>query len=95
MALINLGQKVAEKSEEFGDKTEVLTTALKIKCTDETSKTIVASVEVQLTQLDEKTKTLKGALSIKDTSVIKQEVKKIKELSKNIVDNLKTLEESC
>ena len=94
-ALIKLGQKVSEKSEELRDKTEILITSAKIKCPDQTSKTTIASIEVQLSQLDSKSETLKQALSKRDTVVIKQEVKKIKELSKNIIENLKSLEETC
>lgn len=92
-ALINLGEKFVEKAEELKEKIEVAIRVLKKTCPGEAD--TINEVENQLAELEQNIINLKDAVTAKDKTKIKQEVKAIKSLSKSILENLKVIEDKC
>jgi len=93
MALINLGQKTAEKAKELEDNIKFMLNILERTCTSEAGK--INEVQGQLTQLDAHIVTLKTAVQSKDTTTIKTEVKAIYDLSKIMIVNMKEIKQVC
>jgi hypothetical protein len=93
MALVNLGQQVFEKTNEFIDDVENLLRIMKVTCSEQSDK--ITEVESQLADLQNSLNLLQQAIQTKNTSTIKSEVRKISDLSKSIVENLKIIEQAC
>lgn len=93
VAIIDIAEQASKKAEEFKEKVEHLLELLKIVCPSEEE--TITEIETQLQQLADEIDALKQAIQSKDTLTIKQEIKKISQLSKDIADNLKEIEAAC
>lgn len=92
-AIIDIAGQASEKAEEFKEDVEQLLKLLKIICPSE--KETITEVETQLQQLEDEIGVLKQAIQKEDTSTIKQEIKKISQLSEAMAKNLKEIKEAC
>ncbi len=92
-AVTDLANKAVQAAEELKIKVQQALTLLKVTCPEQ--KTTISTLESQLVQLESEVATLKQAIQAKNTATMKQEIQKITQLSKDIVNNLKIIEESC
>lgn len=92
-AIIDVSEQAVVKIEEFKKKVEQMLKVLKVTCPSEIE--TINEIEAQLEQLQNKLNDIKQAIQLKDTMTIKQEMKEINELSKDIADNLRKLEMAC
>ena len=92
-AIIDISEQASEKAEELKEKVEQLLKILKVTCPSE--KETISELETQLQQLESEIDALEQAIQSEDTQTIKQEIKKISELSKDIANNLKKIEAAC
>ncbi len=93
MALINLGQKVADKADDFINDVEKLLKVMKVSCNEQTSQ--ITEVEAQLNELQTSLTSLETAITEKDSATIKSQVRKISQLSKSIYEDMKSIEQAC
>ena len=93
MALVNLGQKFYDKAQELIEEVNRLLNVMKATCSEQTDK--IEEIQGDLDTLEAEMATLEDAIQTKNTSVIKTQVRKIKNLSTSIVTDMKTLEEAC
>lgn len=92
-AITNLAEKTAQKAEELKQKVDQALVLLKVTCPSQ--KATISTVESQLTQLESEITTLTQAIQAKNTTTMKQEIQKISQLSKEILNNLKAIEAAC
>ena len=92
-AIIDLAEKAAENADEFKAAVEKMLATLKVTCPSE--KETIAALEAELQQLEEKTAVLRQAIQSQDTQTMKQEIAKLNEDIKSIIDLVKKLEAAC
>lgn len=92
-AITELAEEATQKAEELKQKIAQALTLLKVTCPEQ--KTTISTLESQLVQLESEIAILKSAIQTKNTTTMKQEIQEITQLSKDIVNNLKIIEESC
>lgn len=92
-AIIDMANETLREAEEFIGKVKQVLKILKIICPAE--RETISEVEAQLQQLENEIDILKQAIQLKDIPTIRQEIKKISQLSKDIRDNLEKIEEAC
>lgn len=92
-AIVDIAEQASEKAEEFKKDVGQLLKLLKIVCPSE--RETITEVETQLQQLEDEMGVLKQAIQSESIPTIKQEIKKISQLSKDIANNLKEIEEAC
>ena len=92
-AIIDIAEQASEKAEEFKEKVEQLLKILKVTCPSEIE--TISELETQLQQLGDEIDVLEQAIQSEDTQTIKQQIKEISELSKDIANNLKKIKAAC
>lgn len=92
-AVTDLANKAIQVAEELKIKVQQALTLLKVTCPEQ--KTTISTLESQLVQLESEIAILKSAVQTKNTTTMKQEIQKISQLSKDIVNNLKTIQAAC
>jgi len=92
-AITNLAEKTAQMAKELKQKVDQALALLKVTCPSQ--KTTISTVESQLIQLQNEITALDQAIKAKNTALMKQEIQKITQLSKDIVNNLKIIEAAC
>lgn len=92
-AIIDMATEASERAEEFKEKAKQALKILKVVCPAE--RETISKVEVQIAELENRIDSLKQAIKSKDILTIRNEIKEINQLMKDIRDNLKKIEESC
>jgi hypothetical protein len=92
-AIIDMANEASRKAEEFKENVKQALKILKVVCPAE--KETISKVEVQISELENRIDNLKQAIRSRDIITIRNEVKEINQLMKDIRSNLKKIEESC
>ncbi|MEK6941389.1 MAG: hypothetical protein AABW85_00850 [archaeon] len=92
-AAAEIGTQTKEKAEELKTMVDQTIKVLKVTCQKEIS--TITKIEGELGQLDTEINLLTQAINAKDPAAIKQEVKKINNISTQLVQDAKYLQQAC
>lgn len=91
--IINVGKNAQVKAQAMLGQIEKLIVILELTCP--AAKTLIAEIEVQISQLKTEITVLAGAITSKDTLTIKTYTASINNLIKEIIANILQIQESC